>query len=357
MAGESGPVPVAALDDLAAGTPARTDAVATFAELTADRGPERKPVAFDALAAGAAAPAPVPASASAPVPASAPAPAPVAGLDLEGAAAGVAPVRVASLATGPARRAPGSAAPGPAARSGRGRRAGDGPAETGSGVSGVDGGSATGGTADPDPQPDADGRGADPRASAGRAAGRQRGGRSGTAELDRDADPRAAAREICLRLLTDRARTRQELAQALRRRGVPEDAAAAVLGRFDEVGLIDDAAFAEQWVRSRHAMRGLGRRALAVELRRKGVADELAEEALGTIDRASEERRARELVDRELRSARAGTPEQRAALGRRLVGMLARRGYSAGLAYTVVREALAEHGAEPDELAADVPED
>ncbi|MCH6169504.1 regulatory protein RecX [Pseudonocardia alaniniphila] len=166
------------------------------------------------------------------------------------------------------------------------------------------------------------------------------------------------AREICLRLLTDRARTRQELAQALRRKGIPDDAAATVLARFDEVGLIDDAAFAGQWVRSRHTHRGLARRAIAVELRRKGVADEVAGEALAEVDGESEERRARELVDRKLRSLKVASAEQQTVAGRRLVGMLARKGYGAAVAYRVVREALAEHGADVEELdGAEPPDD
>ena len=165
-----------------------------------------------------------------------------------------------------------------------------------------------------------------------------------------EADPVAIAREICLRLLTDRARTRQELAQALARKGVPDEAAAAVLDRFAEVGLVDDAAFAGQWVRSRHTYRGLGRRAIAVELRRKGVADGVAKEALAEVDTESEDRRARELIDRKLRSMAVDTAEQRATAARRLVGMLARKGYGAGTAYRVVREALAEQGADADEL-------
>ncbi len=172
----------------------------------------------------------------------------------------------------------------------------------------------------------------------------------GRAEPEPPADPVAVAREICLRLLTDRARTRQELAQALARKGVPAEAAATVLDRFDEVGLIDDVAFAGQWVRSRHTYRGLGRRAIAFELRRKGVADEIAGEALAEVDAESEARRSRELVDRKLRSLTLDTAEQRAVAGRRLVGMLARKGYGAGVAYRVVREALAERGAEIDEL-------
>jgi regulatory protein len=175
--------------------------------------------------------------------------------------------------------------------------------------------------------------------------------------LDPDADPVAVAREICLRLLTDRARTRHELATALRRKGVPDDAAGQVLGRFDEVGLIDDAAFAGQWVRSRHRFRGLGRRAIAQELRRKGVDDDVAGEALAEVDSAAEEQRARQLVDRKLRSLRADTSDERAVAARRLVGMLARKGYGAGVAYAVVRAALAARGAEDDELGTEPPTD
>jgi regulatory protein len=195
-----------------------------------------------------------------------------------------------------------------------------------------------------------------PGRRADRAAGRAEGPSGG--DSGHDTDPTARAREICLRLLTDRARTRQELAQALHRKGIPDDVAGSVLERFDEVGLIDDAAFAGQWVRSRHAQRGLARRAIAVELRRKGVADEVAGEALAEVDGESEERRARQLVDRKLRSLTVGSSEQRAVAGRRLVGMLARKGYGAGVAYRVVREALAELGADVEELdAAEPPDD
>jgi regulatory protein len=202
-----------------------------------------------------------------------------------------------------------------------------------------------------------------PGAELGAPAAGERGGRRGRRGrqpegLDPDVDPVALAREICLRLLTDRARTRGELAQALRRKGIPDEVAHTVLERFDEVGLIDDAAFAAQWTRSRHAHRGLARRAIAMELRRKGVSDEDAVEALAEVDAESEERRARELVDRKLRSLAVGTAEQRATAGRRLVGMLARKGYGAGTAYRVVKEALAERGAEVDELGeGEIPEE
>ncbi|GAA5171799.1 hypothetical protein GCM10023321_70800 [Pseudonocardia eucalypti] len=167
-------------------------------------------------------------------------------------------------------------------------------------------------------------------------------------ETDPPGDPETVARAVCLRLLTDRARTRAELAGALRRRGVPEPVTEQVLGRFSDVGLIDDAAFAEQWVHSRHQSRGLGRRALATELRRKGVDGEVAGRAVASLDREQEQRRARELVDKRLRGVDATDPKT----VNRLVAMLARKGYPAGLAYQVVRDALREHGAEdlPDEV-------
>jgi regulatory protein len=162
------------------------------------------------------------------------------------------------------------------------------------------------------------------------------------------------AREVCLRLLTMSPRTRSQLAEALQRKNVPEDVAERVLGRFSEVGLIDDAAFARSWVESRHRGRGLAGRALAVELRRRGVDDETVKEAVAELDPDQEESRARELVDRRLASTRQADPVKRM---RRLVGMLARKGYSPGLAYRVVKDALAAEGADVEEFPEDGPEE
>jgi regulatory protein len=162
-----------------------------------------------------------------------------------------------------------------------------------------------------------------------------------------DVDPVQRARDVCLRLLTVRARTRLELHQALLRKGFTAEVADQVLGRLDEVGLIDDAAFAEEWVRSRHTYHGLGRRALTAELRRKGVTAEDAAAAVSTVDAAAEEERARELVRKRLRSL--GSAED-AARVRKLVGMLARRGYGQELAFRVVREELQSAGTETDLL-------
>ncbi|WP_371949028.1 recombination regulator RecX [Actinomadura monticuli] len=168
-----------------------------------------------------------------------------------------------------------------------------------------------------------------------------------------DADPESRAREICLRMLSASPRTRAQLADALHRKGIPDDVAERVLGRFTDVGLIDDEAFAQAWVRSRHTGRGLARRALAAELRRRGVAGDTIDEAVDSLDPAQEEETARALVRRKLPATRGADPAKRM---RRLVGMLARKGYPPGLAYRVVKEALDEEGADLD-LAPDDPFD
>ncbi len=170
-------------------------------------------------------------------------------------------------------------------------------------------------------------------------------------ELDATADPESAARTILLNKLTGQPRTRAELAGTLAERGVPDEVADRVLDRFGEVGLIDDAAFASAWVESRHHARGLARRALAHELRHRGVDDELVRDALDELDPGQEAETARMLVRRKLASTRS---LDRQAAMRRLLGMLARKGYPAGLAMTVVREEL---DASEEELPMDVAED
>lgn len=157
-----------------------------------------------------------------------------------------------------------------------------------------------------------------------------------------DADPESFARKILLDQLTGRARSRHELADTLAKKNVPSEIATRLLDRFEEVGLIDDAAFARQWIESRGSQgRGLAGRALAQELRRKGITDEVARDALDEIDSDDERDAARDLVRRKLRSMGALDDQVKT---RRLVGMLARKGYAPGLAFAVVREEL---GADP----------
>jgi regulatory protein len=152
-----------------------------------------------------------------------------------------------------------------------------------------------------------------------------------------DADPESVARKILLDQLTGRARTRSELSDKLASRNVPADVATRLLDRFEEVGLVDDAAFAREWVEQRQSGRGLARRALAQELRRKGIDDEVAQDALDEIDDDAEVEAARMLVRAKLRSVRSLDRDKAV---RRLVGMLARKGHSSSVAFRVVKEEL-----------------
>jgi regulatory protein len=156
-----------------------------------------------------------------------------------------------------------------------------------------------------------------------------------------DADPEAVARKILLDALTGQARSRKELADKLAKKDVPGEIAARLLDRFEEVGLIDDEAFARAWIESRQPGKGLARRALAQELRRKGIDDEIAREALDEIDPDDEEAAARALVRKKLRSVQ-GLEQQKAM--RRLVGMLARKGYGSDLAFAIVKDELRRGG-------------
>ncbi len=167
------------------------------------------------------------------------------------------------------------------------------------------------------------------------------------AALPGEADQEAVARKILLDQLTGQPRSRAELRGRLAARQVPDALAERLLDRFEEVGLVDDQAFARAWVQSRQPGKGLARRALAQELRRKGVDDEVARTALDEVDPEDEVAAARSLVRRRLRTV-GGLDRDRAV--RRLTGMLARKGYPAGICYRVVREELEAVGHDLEDL-------
>lgn len=162
------------------------------------------------------------------------------------------------------------------------------------------------------------------------------------------------AKDVCLRLLTTRARSRAELDEQLTKRGFTASVRAGTLDRLAAAHLVDDAAFAREWVRSRHLHSGKGRTAIAIELRNKGIEEEHAIAALGDLTRDDERGKAAEVVRRKLRSIDAdeiaGDRAVRDRLARRMVGMLARRGYPQGLAFDVVKEVLAEARADTEDL-------
>jgi regulatory protein len=162
-----------------------------------------------------------------------------------------------------------------------------------------------------------------------------------TSESAGAADPKREeqARALCLRLLTARARTRAELAGQLTKRGYPDDVSARVLDRLAAVGLVDDTGFAQQWVQSRRARSGKSNQAIAAELRTKGIDGDVIAATLGDVDGGDERDRAGQLVRAKLRRERLVDDDVR--VSRRLVAMLARRGYPQSLAYGVVSAELA----------------
>ena len=169
-------------------------------------------------------------------------------------------------------------------------------------------------------------------------------GRRQAEEITDLAEAEQVAKTVVYDRLAACARSRFDLEQALAGKGVPAEIAADVLDRFEAAGLVDDAEFARSWVQQRQAGKGLSSRALADELRRKGVDDQLARDALADLDPEVEVQAAHELVRRKLRSMSSLADEVKT---RRLVGMLARKGYGPGLAFEVVRTEL---GAEQQPL-------
>src|SRR5699024_3839369 len=159
-------------------------------------------------------------------------------------------------------------------------------------------------------------------------------------------DTGQTARNIVLRQLSSAPKTRQQLSEKLADREIPEEIIREVLDRVEEVELIDDAAFAQSWVRSRHRAKWLARRALSMELRRSGVDEHNTELALKQLSDDDEHAKAHELAVRKLSRTNIPYPtdpaarKQRDRIVRRLVGMLSRKGYSPGMAFSVVNDAM-----------------
>lgn len=158
---------------------------------------------------------------------------------------------------------------------------------------------------------------------------------------DREPDPAAVARAIVLRQLTSSPKSRLQLERKLAERNVPEDVAAAVLDRFEEVRLVDDAEFAEMWVRSRSQTRKLAKGALRRELAEKGIDGDIAASALAQVSDEDEEAAARQLVERRLRlGTDLSDRAERDKATRRLASMLARKGYQPSQAFRIVGDVL-----------------
>ena len=158
-------------------------------------------------------------------------------------------------------------------------------------------------------------------------------------------DAQSQARNIVLNQLNFMPRSRKELETALTKRHIEPDVAKSVLDRFEEIGMVDDAAYAELLIRSRCNTKRVSRSVLRQQLRQKGVNQEIIEESLLVISDADELRMATELVERKARAMSRLEPEVRK---RRLFGLLARKGYNTSIALRVIQdlEAADFNGAE-----------
>ena len=150
-------------------------------------------------------------------------------------------------------------------------------------------------------------------------------------------DPESAARELALRFLERRARTRKELLAHLRQRGIPDELSESITCRFEETGLIDDQGLAERWVVSRQG--GKSARQLQAELVRRGVDRDVADSAAGAVSDDVEEAAMLRLIDRRAAAMRHLSVEVRQ---RRLMAQLARRGYAADAARRCIQRALGD---------------
>lgn len=156
--------------------------------------------------------------------------------------------------------------------------------------------------------------------------------------MDYEPDPYSVATKIAVDALSRRARSKGELAEILAKRGTPEDVAERLIDRLVTQKLVDDHAFAQEWSRLRHRSKGLSRRVLAQELRKKSIAPEVIDEVLGEISRDEEIIAARNLVAKKLRSLNCFDSEVQY---RRLHSLLARKGYSSNIISEAIRLELA----------------
>lgn len=137
--------------------------------------------------------------------------------------------------------------------------------------------------------------------------------------------------------LTRRGMSQREVERSLRARELDDDTVASELDRLEGVGLIDDMALAQNLVGTLQERKGLGRSAIAAELRRRLLAPAAIEYALDLIEMSDELCRAREIAVKRATQLRS---YDRETAVRRLSAFLMRRGYSGSTVRAAVEHAL-----------------
>lgn len=164
-----------------------------------------------------------------------------------------------------------------------------------------------------------------------------------------EADPYTRAKTIVYNQLAYSAKTRGQLRKKLQSEGFEAELIEPLLDKFEAAKLIDDAEYAETFVRQKSRTKKLSRAALRRELAERGVRGEEAENALAQRTDEQEREDAAELVRKKLRPGMDFSDRaEKDKVTRRLLGMLARRGYSSSVSMSVIREELAAYGAEDD---------
>ncbi len=165
-----------------------------------------------------------------------------------------------------------------------------------------------------------------------------------------EADPYTRAKTIVYNQLAYSAKTRGQLRKKLQAEGFDAELIEPLLDKFEAAKLIDDAEYAQTFVAQKSRTKKLSRAALRRELAERGVRGEEAENALAQRTDEQEREDAAELVRKKLRPGMdLSDRAEKDKVTRRLLGMLARRGYSSSVSMSVIREELAAYGAE-DEL-------
>ena len=165
-----------------------------------------------------------------------------------------------------------------------------------------------------------------------------------------ETDPYTRAKTIVYNQLAYSAKTRGQLRKKLQAEGFDAELIEPLLDKFEAAKLIDDAEYAQTFVAQKSRTKKLSRAALRRELAERGVRGEEAENALAQRTDEQEREDAAELVRKKLRPGMDFSDRaEKDKVTRRLLGMLARRGYSSSVSMSVIREELAAYGAE-DEL-------
>ena len=158
-------------------------------------------------------------------------------------------------------------------------------------------------------------------------------------EKNKEIEAADAAKQVLLRRLSNAPRTRKELAKDLKDKDISDEVANVALDRFEEVGLINDQALASNYVSSQHERKGLGKNALRQQLRAKGVSDDVALEAISQISDDQEFQAAFALACKKIRSLQRDDAKTQL---RKIVGVLARKGYPSNLAFRVAKEVITD---------------